>query len=394
MSEIVAPTDEAELCEAVRAARAAKMPAEIVGGGTRGELGRPVQAQQRLSTQNLDEIRLYEPGALTLVVGAGTRLSTIEALLEAEGQHLAFEPMDHRALYRSEGEPTIGAVTACNISGPRRVQTGACRDFVLGLRVVTGAGSAIKSGGRVMKNVTGYDLGRLICGAHGTLGIITEVAFKVLPKPEVAATLVIEGLADSSAIEALSLALGSPHGVTGAAHLPNSVDSASMTMIRLEGRERSVAEHVEKLKVRLAGCGDIAVEADPNRNVVSWSSIRDAKHLAEGEGAVWRISTKPTHGPILVERISARIELLGAFYDWGGGLVWLKTPDRGGAGARVIREALTSFGGHATLIRASAVTRAAVPVFQPEAEAVATLSRLLREKFDPAGILNPGRMAG
>lgn len=394
MTDILTPRDESEAAGMVREAAAQKTPLEIKGGGTRAGLGAPVNAGRTLSMAALNGVTLYEPGALTLVARAGTPLSEIETALAKEGQRLPFEPMDHRPLYGTTGEPTIGAVVACNISGPRRVQSGACRDLLLGMRVVTGEGEVVKSGGRVMKNVTGYDLPRLICGAHGTLGVITEVSLKVLPKPEATAVLLIGGLPDGRAVEALSAALVSPFEVSGAAHLPKGVDGAPVTMIRLEGFSDSVAYRAGRLRDALSGFGAVEVETDPGRAAAGWAYIRDARNLSDGEGAVWRLSIKPSDGPALLERLRDRIELTGAFYDWGGGLVWLRTPDRGDAGAAAIREKLASTGGHATLVRASAGTRASVPVFQPESAAVAKLSAAIRAKFDPAGILNPGRMGG
>ena len=222
MAEIITPDDEAELAEAVAEAAGAGTPLEIRGGGTRAGLGRPVQASRTLSTAGLSGITLYEPGALTLVVKAGTPMAAVEAALAAEGQMLPFEPIDHRALLGAQGEPTIGGVVACGVSGPRRIQAGACRDAMLGVRFVNGRGEAVKSGGRVMKNVTGYDLVKLMCGSHGTLGVLSEISFKVLPKPERAISLVIEGLDDADAIAALGRAMASPYDVTGAAHLPAS----------------------------------------------------------------------------------------------------------------------------------------------------------------------------
>ncbi|MEE8456313.1 MAG: FAD-binding protein, partial [Limibaculum sp.] len=217
---VLTPGDEAELAEAVAEAAGTGTPLEIRGGGTRAGVGRPVQASRTLSTAGLSGITLYEPEALTLVVKAGTPVAEVEAALAAQGQLLPFEPMDHRALLDAQGEPTIGGVVACGVSGPRRIQAGACRDAMLGVRFVNGRGEAVKSGGRVMKNVTGYDLVKLMCGSHGTLGVLSEISFKVLPKPERAVSLVIEGLDDAAAVAVLGQAMTSPFDVTGAAHVP------------------------------------------------------------------------------------------------------------------------------------------------------------------------------
>ncbi len=384
--------DEAAIAETVREAATSKTPLRIVGGGTRLAVGAVVEAAQTLSMSAHSGITLYEPGSMTIVAKAGTTMRELTATLDAEGQHLAFEPMDHRALLGSTGEPTIGGVVAGNFCGPRRLAAGACRDHLLGVRFVDGVGRIVKNGGRVMKNVTGLDLGKLICGSYGTLGVLTEVSLKVLPKPEATGVLLIEGLSDQRAIEALSKALGTPYQVMGAAHLPRGVDGEPVTMIRLEGLEDSVAYRSNKLKEALASFGDIAIETDAERTSAGSAYIRDAKNLVDGSGAVWRISVRPTDGPALVARLRDRIEVLGAFYDWGGGLIWLKTLDQGDGGAAAIRKELAATGGHATLIRGSEELRKAIPAFQPEPPALARISTGLRAQFDPAGVLNPGLM--
>ena len=388
----LSPTTEAELAEAVAEAASARSPLEIRGGGTRSTLGRPVQAEKTLSTAALSGISLYEPGALTLVAQAGTPMAEIEATLAAEGQMLAFEPPDHRALLGTEGTPTIGGAVAVAASGPRRIQKGACRDFMLGVRFVDGQGQIIKNGGRVMKNVTGLDLVKPMAGQYGTLGVLTEIAFKVLPSPKATAVLLFTGLDDATAVGAMSDALGSPYDVAGAAHLPVGLDGDPVTMIRLEGLEGSVAYRTRELVQNLSRFGTPAVETDPEKTTAGWKYIRDAEPFAGREGAVWRVSVKPTDGPQLVAALKPKTGLQAAFYDWGGGLVWLLLPEENDAGAAPIRAETSRLGGHATLVRASAVTRAAVDVFQPESEPLARISAGLRAKFDPHGILNPGRM--
>ncbi|MEL7414796.1 MAG: FAD-binding protein, partial [Pseudomonadota bacterium] len=228
----LSPTTEDALSAAIADARAASTPLEIVGGGTRLGLGKPVQASDQLSTRGLSGITLYEPGALTLVAQAGTPLAEIEEALARENQRLAFEPMDHRALLGSEGEPTIGGVVAANVSGPRRVQAGACRDSLIGVRFVDGRGTVLKNGGRVMKNVTGYDLVKLMAGSYGTLGILTEVSFKVLPAPEARQVLLFDGLDVAQAVACMTEAMGSPYDLSGAAHLPVGFDGTPVTMLR------------------------------------------------------------------------------------------------------------------------------------------------------------------
>ncbi|MGB0497551.1 MAG: FAD-binding protein [Rubricella sp.] len=383
---MLTPRTEAELAEAVATAASASTPLEITGGGTRRAIGRPVQAAETLSTVGLNGITLYEPGALTIVAQAGSPLSQIEAALAAENQRLPFEPMDHRALLGTDGEPTIGGVVAGNISGPRRIQAGACRDSLIGMRFVDGRGDVIKNGGRVMKNVTGYDLVKLMAGSWGTLGVLSEVSFKVLPATETVAVLLFDGLDDGQAVSCMSAALGSPFEVTGAAHLPVGMDGAPVTMIRLEGFAKSVAYRTEALTKALRGYGTPRVETDPEKTAAGWKYVRDVEAFAGRAGDVWKISVKPSDGPVAGDALRGTgAEAL--FYDWGGGLIWALLPE-----GTDIRPALAGLNGHATLIRASAATRAAIAPFAPEAAPLAALSAGLRAQFDPGGILNPGRM--
>ena len=317
------PQTEAELADIIRGADA---PFAIRGGGTRG-----VQVGgEPLGTAALDGITLYEPGAMTVVARAGTPVAQIETALAAENQRLAFEPMDHRGLLGTKGAPTIGGVMAANVSGPRRISVGAARDFLLGVRYVDGVGNIVKNGGRVMKNVTGYDLVKLMAGAHGTLGVLSEVSLKVLPCPETSSTLVLHGLTDVQAVAALAKALGSPFEVTAAAHDP----AARETILRVEG---------------------FAADED-----------------------VWRVSCKPSDAPALAARSGAA----AVRYDWAGGLIWLRA-----TAGHDLRAALGRYDGHATLVRGTGQPR-----FEPEAPGVARLTSGLRARFDPRGLLNAGLM--
>ncbi|NNU78830.1 glycolate oxidase subunit GlcE [Halovulum dunhuangense] len=377
------PRDEAELAGIVADAAAAGRALCIKGGGTRQELGHPVEGAS-LSLRGVSGITLYEPGALTLVARAGTPLDEIEAALAAEGQRLPFEPMDHRLLFGTDGAPTIGGVVAANVSGPRRVQAGACRDSLIGVRFVDGSGAVLKNGGRVMKNVTGYDLVKLMAGSHGTLGVLTEVSFKLLPAPETAATLRIAGLGDAEAVAAMSAALGSPYDVTGAAHLPAGTGDGPLTLIRLEGFEKSIAYRSAALRDQLGRFGPVEIETDATEVAARWAGLRDARAVSGGAGDIWRISVKPGDGP--AARAALGPETVSHF-DWGGGLIWARVPE-----GQDVRAALAGIPGHATLVRASAATKARLGVFQPEAPPLARIAAGLRARFDPRGILNPGRM--
>ncbi|ETX27764.1 FAD-binding protein [Roseivivax isoporae] len=367
------PESEEELSAIVAGARG---PIRVRGGGTRGP-GETAPGEV-LETGGLSGIVLHEPGALTLVARAGTPLAGIEAALAAEGQRLAFEPPDLRGLLGTAGEPTIGGAVATNASGPRRIQAGACRDFLLGVRFVDGTGAVVRNGGRVMKNVTGYDLVKLMAGSRGTLGVLTEVALKVLPVPETEATLVLHGLPDAAAVAALATGLSAPYEVTGAAHLPG----AGRTLLRIEGFAASVAYRADRLRALFPETAQ-EVEADPGASRALWAGVRDVAAFHGRAGDVWRLSVKPSDAPALAARLGAE----ALVYDWGGGLVWALLPEGTDARAR-----LGAFAGHATLVRGSAATRAALPAFHPEPAPVAALSRGLRQRFDPRGVLNPGLM--
>ena len=391
VSEPLLPKDEDEVADIVAVAAGRRTPLAIMGGGTRAGLGRPVQAAASLSTAEMRGVTLYEPTELVVSARAGTPLAEIEALLAENGQRLTFEPPDHRRLYGSSGEPTIGAVAAANLSGPRRIQTGAARDGLIGVRAVTGRGEVVKSGGRVMKNVTGYDLVKFLAGSYGTLAVLSEVTFKVLPAAETEATLVIEGLDDAAAVAALSAALGSPFSVTGAAHSPLTSAGPGRTCVRLEGFAASVADRVQRIRA-LPGPFSGAAVLDAAQSIALWRSIRDLDVLNAPAGApVWRLSVKPGDAPSLVERLHRAFECR-ALYDWGGGLVWIAGGDGPDVSAATIRAAVAAVGGHATLVRAPDDVRNAVDVFQPLPAPLIALTRKLKESFDPAGILNPGRM--
>ena len=366
------PQSEADLAEFIALAKA---PQALRGGGTRGV---PV-AGAALDLSGLTGIDLYEPGALTIVAAAGTPVAQIETALAAENQRLAFEPMDHRGLLGSSGDPTIGGVVAANVSGPRRLQVGACRDFLLGVRYVDGMGVAIKNGGRVMKNVTGYDLVKLMAGSWGTLGALSQVSLKVLPMAETQATLRIRVADAAQAVRIMSAALGSPFEVTGAAYRP----SDTAVLLRLEGFDASVNYRADRLKDLLGGQGEVLGTDDATSSATLWTGVRDVADFHDQTGDVWKLSVKPSDAP----GIAARLGADGLLFDWGGGLIWARM----GSGTD-LRSKLGAFGGHATLVRADRETMARLGMFQPEPPALAAISAGLRARFDPRGIFNTGLM--
>jgi glycolate oxidase FAD binding subunit len=381
----------AELAGAVEDAKAAKTPLELIGTGTKRMIGRPMQTGATLDLSAFSDVALYEPDELVITAGGGARLDAINALLDAKGQAFAFEPPDLSRLLGSAHAGTLGGMLATNLSGPRRIKAGACRDHVLGIAGVTGRGDEFKAGGRVVKNVTGYDLPRLMANSHGTLAAITSLTFKVLPKPATEETLVLEGLSNEEAIKAMSLAMQSSCEVAAAAHLPaNIAGGVARTLLRIEGVAPSVAyrrDMLAKLLGALPRQGLLSREASQQQ----WIAIRDAHPFAlPSERFVWRLSVPPSEGASVTARIAQKIDARW-FYDWAGGLIWLDVPPSEDASASTIRSAFTN--GHATLIRAPAPVRANVPVFQPQSPDLAALAARVKQSFDPLGLFNPGRMA-
>ena len=400
MADTVQPRDAKDVEAAVQWALAEGKTVEIVGHGSKRAIGRPAQTDLTLDLSTLTGVTLYEPEELVLSAKSGTPLAEIEALLAANGQQLAFEPMDYAGIF--------GGVLAANVSGPRRIKSGAGRDHFLGFCAVSGRGETFKSGGRVVKNVTGYDLCKLIAGSWGTLAAMTEVTIKVLPRPETEQTLVVRGLEPARAIEAMTSAMGSSCDVSGAAHLPagvavrveaGDIAADAVTALRLEGFSPSVAERKRMLEALMQPFGELAtLEAPASRAL--WAAVRDVAPFAadrsnrsarQDEQPLWRISTAPSRGAELAAMIASAAQAQ-MFYDWAGGLIWVALGACDDAGAALVQRAVAATGGHATLVRAPASVRAAIDVFAPQDAAVAALTKRVKESFDPRGVLNPGRM--
>lgn len=396
------PTSAAEVLDAVSWAVAEEQPIEVLGHGSKRGIGRPAQTAHAIDLSRLTGVTLYEPEELVLSARAGTPLAEVEAMLAERGQEFAFEPMDYGPLLgREPGRGTLGGVLSANLAGPRRLKSGAARDHILGIHAVSGRGEAFKSGGRVVKNVTGYDLSKVMAGAWGTLAVVSDLTFKVLPRAETETTLVIRGLTDEDAVRVMAAALGSSAEVASAAHLPETVSGkiadgvlsgAAATLVRLEGFGPSVDYRAASLTEALGAAGEIGrLDGDGSRAI--WRDVRDCRPFADGtERPVWRVSMAPGdgHRMVMALRMQAAVD---CFYDWQGGLVWLRI-ESGDAEADLVRRAVRAHGGgHATLVRAPVAVRAAVPVFEPQPPALAALSARLKEQFDPKGILNPGRMA-
>ena len=396
---MLAPNTEAELAEAIGEAYRAVEPILVCGQGSKQATMRPVQAQHCLSTRNLSGIELYSPTELIFSAKSGTKLADIESMLATNNQHLIAEAPDDSALLGSTAPQTIGGVVAAGLSGPRRVAWGATRDHVMGVRAVNGLGETIRSGGRVLKNVTGLDICKLLTGSHGTLAVMSEITLKVLPAPERRATLAIAGLDPARGVAALSAALGSPYAVSAAAYLPAEAVArlpaicwlnGPVTLARIEDFAPSVAYRTERLRADLAEYGLGEILDDGARRAV-WAAVRDAQPLpALSEDAIWRVSVRPSAGP----RVMASVEAaFGAkcFLDWGGGLVWIAGQASEAAHQAVCATARRESGTW-QLFRAPEVLRNASEVIPPEPEPLARIGARVKLAFDPKSILNPGRM--
>lgn len=397
LSGVQAPADERDIAEIVRAAQAGKTPLAVEGMGSKRCMLRPVQTAATLSTRNHAGITLYSPREMIIAARAGTPLCEIEAALAQENQILIAETPDLSALLGTAPGQTLGGALATNLSGPRRIAWGAMRDHVMGVRAVNGRGEVIRSGGRVLKNVTGLDLCKLLAGSNGTLGVLTEVTLKVQPRPESSGTLVLRGLDSEAGVAALAAGLGSPFGVSAAAFLPAwaaaeipGFGHTSLTLIRIEDFASSVAYRLGRLATDLEARGpcDILDEGESQR---LWQAVREVRPIRVGDGeAVWQVTTRPSRGPAIL----AAAEAAGArgFLDWGGGRVWLA-----GAGSAALHGAITAAtlreGGSWTLMRAPEPLRLSAAVVPVEVPALAALSQRVKLAMDPARILNPGRLS-
>jgi glycolate oxidase FAD binding subunit len=397
-----APDNVEELAHLVGEAADTRTPIEVMGRGTKREVGRPLQTGTVLSTEGLVGVPLYEPSELVLVALAGTSLADIDALLAENEQELPFEPVDLGPIFGfGSGQGSIGGVVAANLSGSRRILAGAARDHVLGVKAINGHGEKVKAGGRVMKNVTGYDISRALAGSWGTLAIMTEIAIKVLPAQREMRTIVCFGLTDPTAVEALSIAAGTPYAVSGTFHAHAdlagrfsnqriSSAGASVTAVRVESFPASARYRANRLSQVLAAYSPV-LELDTAESRAFWGEVKTLKMFQANRNPLWRISTVPTGAAKLIGNLARKIDVKPA-YDCGGGIVWLEMPPLTDAGAVDIRRTLAEFGGHATLIRADAAARAGIDVFQPLDTPMAALTTKLKQAFDPEGILSPGRM--
>ena len=405
--DILKIRDASDVAAVVRAAIAGEQPLEIIGHGSKRLIGQPMTTNAVLDLAALNAVTAYEPNELIITVEAGAPLADVTSLIDSKSQQFAFEPMDTGPLLGTVDNGTIGGMIAAGLAGPRRIRAGGARDHLLGAHAVSGFGDSFKTGGKVVKNVTGYDLCKLLAGSWGTLAVMTEVTLKVLPRPEAERTLVLRGLDDIAANRVMTAALASPFDVTGAAHVPASAlrgdvsgldhlgsPGEAITLLRLEGILASAVHRAKALAAELAasGAADLVEDADSSS---AWSAVRDVLPFVAsgplGAWPVWRIVCPPASGAALGRQLARETggELI---YDWGGGLIWAALPPKADALAALVRQRTAAAGGHAMLVRASDAVRRGVGVFHLQSEGVAALSERLRASFDPKQILNRGRM--
>ncbi|MEM7426212.1 MAG: glycolate oxidase subunit GlcE, partial [Pseudomonadota bacterium] len=385
------PETAGQLQEAVEWAASEEKPLEVMGTGTKREVGRPSQHELTLDMSAFKGVTMYEPEELVLSARAATPRAEVEARLKEKGQEFAFEPPDLSGLLGSEDSGTLGGMISSNLGGPRRIKSGAVRDHFLGFSAVSGRGETFKSGGRVVKNVTGYDLPKILAGSWGTLAVMSDVTLKVLPAAETESTLILHGLGGESATQAMSAALQSSCEVSSAAFYPEGLKEKSQTALRLEGIGPSVDYRFQQLAGLLSSFGE-AERLEEEKSRAFWTEVRDVTCFANGtQKPVWRISTTPSEGHRVAASLVSECEAR-CYLDWGGGLIWCEMPDENRVQPDKVRSFLRVPGGHATLIRASRLVRASTEVFHPPAAEIARLTTEIKDAFDPLGILNPGRM--
>jgi glycolate oxidase FAD binding subunit len=403
--------DAGDVEQVVRAALASEQPLEIIGHGSKRLIGQPMATNALLDLSALNAVTAYEPNELIITVQAGAPVADVLSLIDSRNQQFAFEPINTALLLGTPDIGTIGGMIGAGLAGPRRIKAGGARDHLLGAHAVSGFGDSFKAGGKVVKNVTGYDLCKLLAGSWGTLAVMTEVTLKVMPRPESERTLLLRGLDDITANRAMTAALGSPFDVSGAAHVPSSTFRAAgggpgglgdlgspqqaVTLLRLEGITASAAHRAAALAEVLAPFGTAEIVEDAVSAAI-WVSVRDVQPFAAngtlGSWPVWRIVCPPASGGALGEQL-ARDTGGEVIYDWGGGLIWAALPPKSDAQAALVRARVNAVGGHATLLRASEQVRRDVDVFHPQEGGLAALGERVRHSFDPKNILNRGRLA-
>lgn len=384
MGEVLSPTTSDEARDAIADAARVGAKLEIRGGGGKAAIGAPREATV-LDMSTFNAVIDYDPAELVLTVGAGARLADIQALVAGQNQMLAFEPFDYGPILGgAAGVSTIGGVIGAGVAGSRRLSRGSVRDHLLGFKGVSGRGEAFVGGAKVVKNVTGYDLPKVICGSWGRLVALTEVTLKVLPRAREQTTLALGGLDVEQAIAVMARAMGSQAEVAAAAHIPaDPAAQGALTLFRLEGFGPSVAARramLESLLADVAAVRTLTVEDAAEH----WNNLQTLAPLSDAP-VLWRINAAPSRAGAIIAALPP--ERSRWLMDWAGGLIWLAFDGE----PSVVRDLAQAAGGHAALVRAPEALRRLTPALQPQAPAVMALEARLRRAFDPSGVFETGR---
>jgi glycolate oxidase FAD binding subunit len=378
-------SNSAQVVDFVRTAREARAPFEIVAGGTRRSVGKPVGALPLLDVSNLSGIVKYEPEELILTAAPSTSLTEINAVLATKNQRLGFDPADWSRLLGSNGVATLGGAASCDASGAGRLRHGAARDSLLGFQAVNGLGETFRGGSKVVKNVTGFDLPKLICGAYGTLSVLTELTFRVYPRPQFFAVLCLSDVTPEVGFAALRKIAHSALEPAGLAYLPGTMMGdvgqeigQGAALIKLEGASQPLEEKIA-LAHGLLGNTMHRIDGDP------FGAIGCGEKFADIAGDVWRVMIAPSDAPRVAKELNAK-HWLG---DLAGGLLWLAAAP---SDAPRIRSLAAAAQGQAMLLRASPESRSSLGLFAPQPPALAALNRAVKAAFDPLSLFNPGRL--
>ena len=403
------PKDESKVSTLVKQFYKSNTPVEIIGSGSKRKIGKPINCAKTINFSQLSGIVEYFPEELYIKVKAGTSIKIIEEKLKKNKQQLAFEPIDFGYLF--DGKSNYGTAAghvACNFSGPRRFKVGSVRDHVLGFRGVNGRGEVIKSGGTVVKNVTGYDLSKLMCGSYGTLLALTEITFKVLPTMDESSTLAIHNAKLEKAMNYLNDAINSSTDISGATHLPTEPkckscrmnieetfklndlkNEGSITAIRLEGSKKSVNERIKNLQDELKIIDNNISILESYQSQLFWNKVKNLEFFSSTKNNIVRVVLPPSQTVKFLYQLSSL--KFKYFLDWGGSLIWMEVCDLSEEMFDSIRKKAVKAGGYMTMIKFSD--------FLPYVEEVFTINRNkfnisqnIKKSFDPKRILNPGKM--
>jgi glycolate oxidase FAD binding subunit len=399
-SSVLKPDKEEAIAEIIKHCYKKNIPLEICGSGSKKNIGRNFQSQKILDISNYSGIIKYEPEELYIKVKSGTSIKEIKEALEKKNQHLAFEPTDFGPLFEGQtNEGTIGGVIACNFAGPRRFKVGSARDHVLGFKGVNGKGEIIKSGGTVVKNVTGYDLSKVITGSFGTLSVFTEISIKVLPKPDLTKTLIISNLHLKKGLEHLSAALSSSCDPSGAVFYPEFFQNkftfndlttkGPITAIRIEGSKLSIDERIKKLINELTVDKKEISILDPDQSNIFWEKTRSLNVFANLTNNLLRIVVPGSEAFDLINKL--KIYHVKYFIDWGGNLVWAQLDQLNSSILKEIKTIVKILGGYLTVIKVDESLKSSIDIFTID-DVKYKICEKIKKSFDPKRILNPGKM--